>query len=77
MELNDQVAQSIVADAIKIFKQFCNRQAHIVSRGNGAALNDDDRFALIAAQLLAINLQLERIAKAFERMMEMEAKVYD
>jgi len=55
-----------VADAAEFLKRFFKRGQHIVGRGPGVQYNDDDRAAVIAAQLLAIASQLERIGDALE-----------
>ena len=55
-----------VASAAELLAKFCARDGLLVSRGAGPQLTDDDRTAVIAAQLLAIATQLERVADGLD-----------
>jgi hypothetical protein len=53
-----------VADAAALLAKFAARDGLLVGRGAGIQFNDDDRAAVIAAQLLAVASQLERVGDA-------------
>ena len=62
-----------VEDATSILDLFRARGSHLVSRGPGVALNDDDRAAVLAAQLAAMVAIGEATVQALEHIADMMA----
>jgi hypothetical protein len=69
----NQTDPTAVDDAAAILDLFRARGSHLVSRGPGVALNDDDRTAVIAVQLSAMVAIGEATVHALEHVADMLA----